>query len=147
VSRIKTLKRLTAVRTRMRDAAAASAAQAAQREHLAREARDMKDQAIVDLDSELLQKIAVARPELALELFQADRQQATGALNVATQEWHGRQGESHQARSALGLRERALQVAEKLLDEARALRNERIGKYEQATADDLSAGRSSRRKS
>jgi hypothetical protein len=144
VSRIKTLKRLSAVRARMRDAAAAAASQALQREYSAKATRDARENALIDHDASLLAQIAVARPENALELFYADRDIATDALVMATTDWQGRSGESARARAALGARERDLQVAEKLLDEARTERNTRIAKYEQSTADDLAAGRKRR---
>jgi hypothetical protein len=147
VSRIKTLKRLSAVRTRMRDAAAAAASQAAQREHAAKNTRDAREHALVDHDASLMAQLAVAQqPQNALELFHADREIATDMLVTATTDWKTRGGESAKARGVLGARERELQVAEKLLEEARTERDTRIAKYEQSTADDLTSARKRRDK-
>jgi hypothetical protein len=146
MNRVKALLRLNAVRTRLRDAAAAAAAVAAQRERNAEQAKEARAEDIVVLDNGLLVQLQVERPELALELFHVDRDDATHALMRATTDWQGRQKDADGARKALNGRERDLQVAEKLLEEARAERDKRITKYEQATADDLSSGRARRKR-
>jgi hypothetical protein len=146
VNRVKALRRLNAVRERQRDAAAAASSVAAQRERAAEQARDDRQEAIVVMDNGLPMLLQVERPELALELFHSDRDAANHALTSATTDLQGRQQEADAARRILAGRERELQVAEKLLEEARAERDKRITKLEQATADDLSSGRSRRKK-
>jgi hypothetical protein len=146
VSKTKTLARLAAVRGRLRDAAAAAAAVAAQNERTAQNRRDARASDIDTLDGELLQRLTVARAQHALELFHADRDHASAALASATTDWQGRHGEASKARQALASRERDLQVAEKVLTDARDERARRIAKDEQATADDLSGARTTRRR-
>ena len=144
-NKTRTLARLAAVRGRLRDAAAAAAAVAAQREHAAQHQRDQKAAAIDSLDSELLDRLNRERAQQALELFHADRDQANRQLAAATTDWQGRHGEAGKARFALAGRERDLQVAEKLLTEAREARDKRIARHEQTTADDLSGARTRRK--
>ncbi len=144
-SKLKLLKRVVAVRVRLRDVAAGAASAAAAHALLAVRGRDDADRVREQHTDSAEGRIAEARGGGDLAQYADERVSARLAVHDADRVVASTRRESDRARAALAVRERQLRGVEHARDRVRVEVTRDADRAEQAAVDDIVGARLGRR--